>query len=287
MNDTAIVLGTFDGVHTGHKEVIKKAKNTGLYTVCVAFQIPPKYYFNRGSIILTDKEEKNRILNALADEVYYLDFQELRDISAEDFFYFLKDKFSPKHIVCGYDYTFGKNAIGDCSLLSSLCQKDGIELTVCPKVTVDGIAVSSSKIRELLLCGQVEKVKKLLGRNFSLKAKVTEGDKRGRTMGFPTINQLYPQGKAEIKRGVYLTHIFIKGKKYYGMTNVGYRPTFPTTDIYCETNLFDFEGDLYNKKIRLYFDKFLRDEKKFSSLDQLISSIKEDKKNILKIIKNQ
>ena len=285
MKETAIALGTFDGVHLGHKVVLKTAVNSGLFPVAVVFSIPPKAFLKNEKIILSDLNEKTRIIKETGvKELHYLDFSKIKDVSAVDFFEYIKEKYNPKMIVCGFNYTFGKNCSGDTALLKKLCDKSGITLKVVEKICAFGQVVSSSHIRELLKNGDAETAAKLMGHPFSVSGKVLHGDKRGREMDFPTVNQLLNEKTALLKFGVYMSKMVIDNKEYYGMTNIGKRPTFPSDTPLCETHLFDFSGDLYGRNLRLYLLKFIREEQKFSGLSELKNALEKDKKQIYTIL---
>lgn len=285
MKKTAIALGTFDGVHSGHIAVLSATAKSGLLSVAVAFRVPPKAFFSDEGIILTDEDIKTALIKETGiKKIDYIDFLKVKDISPEAFFGSLVEKYSPALIVCGYNYTFGKGGTGDTLLLADLCKKNGIELLVMDKVSSDGEPVSSSRIRRLLKDGKVMEVSKLLPHGFSLSGEVLHGDERGRTIDFPTFNQQYPENAARVKYGVYMTKATIDGKEYFGMTNIGIRPTYPIKTPLCETNLFGFEGDLYGQNVRLYLLDFIREEKKFSTLNELKEAIKSDKEYIIKRI---
>ncbi len=277
---TAIALGTFDGVHLGHKKVLCKAQENE-FSVALIFSLPPKSYFLNKGIAITDAQIKEKIILSLGiKKVEFLDFLKVKDTSAEEFFNNLVKKFNPTAIYCGENYTFGKNGQGNVQLLQSLCKEHNISLCVVPFVRDGEEIISSSYIRTLLKEGNVKKANSLMVTPFSFLAKVSEGDKRGRTIGFPTINQLYPKETAEVKFGVYASYVFINGKEYKSITNVGIRPTYQTKEVYAETHIIGFNGDLYGKEIRVYLKDFLREEKKFSSLLELKETIKNDLKKM-------
>ena len=285
MKKTAVALGTFDGVHAGHKAVLSAAAESGFTPVAVAFRVPPKSFFYEEGIILTDEPLKTALIKkAGIEKIDYIDFPEVKDISPEDFFSSLVNKYDPKVIVCGYNYTFGKGGKGDTALLSKLCKEKGISLLVMDKVTVDGEPVSSSRIRQLLKDGKTKEAVSLLPAGFPITAQVLHGDKRGRTIDFPTFNQCYPEKKARVKYGVYLTRTVIDGIQYFGMTNIGVRPTYPIKAPLCETYLFNYNGDLYGSTVSLHLLEFIREEKKFSTLNELKEAIEKDKETILNII---
>lgn len=285
---TAIALGTFDGVHSGHKAVLQTAADSGLFSIAVAFRIPPKAYFSDEGVVLTEEDRKTVLIkNTGIKQVEYLDFPKVKDVSPEDFFDYIYITFSPVLIVCGYNYTFGKGGKGNTTLLKKLCDEKGIELRVIDKVSVDGQAISSSYIRSLLKEGQTKRAVSFLPDGFCITGTVIHGDKRGRTISFPTVNIIYPDNLAPVKFGVYMTKTVIDGEVYYGMTNIGMRPTFPTSSPICETNLLDFTGDLYGKMLKLYLLDFIREEKQFSSLEELKTAIYNDKQQILRTMRGE
>lgn len=272
---TALALGTFDGVHKGHTAVLSlppEYKKTA-----VVFLLPPKALLSGKSLSLMTAEDKIKALKAAGmDDVYTLDFNAVRNTEPSDFLLFLKQKFSPSLISCGFNYRFGKNAAGDTELLSEFCRKNGIALKISEPVKVDGITVSSTEIRTLLANGETEKANLLLNSPFSYTAKVIKGDMRGRTFGFPTANQKYPMELIPVKFGVYKTSVLINGKEYSGITDIGMRPTFKTDYIISETFIKDFSGDIYGKEITVRLIRFIRAEKKFSSADELKKQITAD-----------
>ena len=274
---TSVALGTFDGVHKGHRAVLSTAVGCGLYTLAVTFELPPKAYFSKNALLLTNKADKTAAIKKLGvDEVVFLDFCEVKELSAIDFFNLLCSKFSPQYLVCGEDYRFGKDRCGDIRILKTLCDENGIDLLVVPPVNENGKPVSSTDIRKLLLLGETTEANRLLDGSFSFEGTVLQGDKRGRTIGFPTANLVYPKDIAPVKNGVYACKIESDGKSYDGICNIGYRPTYKTDTVCCEAYLFDFSGDLYGKTIRIYLNKFIREEQKFSSINQLKNAIIED-----------
>lgn len=272
---TSIALGTFDGVHAGHRAVLNLPKNSK--KIAVSFKIPPKAVLTGESSLLITPENKCRILKELGiDETVLLDFSVVKEWKPEEFLEFLKEKYNPSFISCGFNYHFGKFGKGDAEMLGDFCEKNGIGFSCHEMVTENGQAISSSYIRGLIGNGEIDKANAMLFEPFSFESEVIEGDKRGRTMGFPTVNQRYPEGLAKLKFGVYKTKVSFDDKEYFGVTNIGIRPTFETDYIISETFIKDFSGDLYGKNIKVTPIQFLREEKKFSSLEELIQQIKSD-----------
>lgn len=277
-NKNALALGTFDGVHIGHKKVLELPDDCKKIAVC--FSKPPKAVLNGTDELLCDNSEKTHIMKKIGiDEVYTLDFQEMKDKTAEEFLEFLKLEFNPKVISCGFNYRFGKGAMGDIEMLRKFTDENGIRLICVNPVKRDGELVSSTVIRSLLKEGKIEKANALLSYDFSFNSTVISGDKRGRTIGFPTINQRYPENLVALKFGVYKSKVYFGGEEYDGITNIGKRPTYPSDYIIAETFIKDFDGDLYGENVTVCPIRFLREEVKFDSLDKLKKQIELDLQN--------
>ncbi len=289
-----VALGCFDGVHLGHKTVIKQALNIAEKKGCSCavwtFDEPPKNYFlSRAVPLITDKAQKRKLIGQLGvDKFISVPFtKETSKISAEDFFFeILKKRIKAVHIVCGFNYSFGAGGKGNVELLRRLCEETHTGLTVLSPVTVSGITVSSSSIRDALLSGDPETAEQLLGRPFSLKTVVINGQRLARRLGFPTLNQEFSSGGLVPKYGVYVTRVYIANRKkpYYGITNVGVRPTVGGTSVFAETNIFDFSENLYGKSVKVEFLHFLRDEQKFDGLEALTAQVNSDIDNAKKYI---
>ncbi len=280
---TAVALGTFDGVHAGHKAVIRGAVESGFKPVAVTFDMPPKSYLDSSARLLMTTDRKTEILSRLGiKKTVYLDFKKFRDYSPEQFLNYLKDELGCAFISCGFNYRFGKDGAGDAKTLEDFCEKNGIGLSVSEPVYANGQIVSSTYLRSLLAEGRADVVAELCGHPFAFTGRVIHGDARGRTIGFPTVNQLYPERLTKLKFGVYETRVMIDGRQYKGITNIGIRPTFKNDFVSAETYVLDFDGDVYGKEIEISFIRFIRDEKKFETLDELINAIKDDVNKIEK-----
>ncbi len=275
MTDTALVLGTFDGLHIAHKKVLSAAEDAK-NRVAVIFSLPPSMVISGKTELLQTVEEKIKMFHSLGFSVERLDFNKVHTLSAEDFLYSLLEKYNPKMICCGYNYHFGFGGKGNTELLREFCKHNGITLSVTPAVEMLGDRVSSSRIRQLIKNGDVETAEKLLSRPFCLTGVVTHGDSRGRTLGYPTVNFPYPDMLCELKHGVYATRININGADYSAVTYVGKRPTYKLEKTVLETNIIDFEGDLYGQELTINFIRYIREEKTFSSKEELKNQIKKD-----------
>ena len=271
----AIALGTFDGVHKGHKAVLNLPD--GCKKTAVTFDLPPKMFLTCKKSLITTNKDKCRILKKCGmDEVYTLKFIEVKDMPPEWFLKFLKTEFNPCYISCGFNYRFGKGGIGTTEMLKKFCNENKIDFNCVPPVKECGEIVSSTVIRNILASGEIEKANKLLSEPFSFESEIVEGFKRGREMGFPTANQKYPEELTMLRFGVYATEAIFEGKSYSGITNIGIRPTFKSDYIISETYIKDFHGNLYGKSLRIVPKFFIRDEKKFSSLEEIKNQIKKD-----------
>ena len=271
----AIALGTFDGVHKGHRAVLNLPDD--MQKTAVIFALPPKALLSgEPRSIMTAKDKCAALKKIGIDEIFTLDFDRVKDMPPEDFLVFLKEKFSPALISCGFNYHYGKNAAGNTQMLGDFCKRNGIEFNCHGAVSEDGEPVSSTRIRKYLKNGEIEAANALLTFPFSFTAEVISGDRRGRTIGFPTVNQRYPSELIPIKFGVYKTKIILDGAEYRGITNIGIRPTFKTDYIISETYIIGFSGNLYGKEITTVPTHFVRGEVKFSSVEELKRQIQND-----------
>lgn len=270
---TAVVLGTFDGLHAGHRAVIAAAD--GFHSVAVTFRIPPKT-INEPELLMSPEERRTALIELGIDEVAMYDFGDLCGLTPKQFFEFLRLKYNPSRIVCGYNYRFGKGAQGDANILNEYCKDADIEFVCIGKVTVDDAPVSSTNIRNLVKTGDVATANTLLYKPFGFSAEVISGDRRGRELGFPTVNQQYPEILILPRFGVYESRVVIGNTVYRGITNIGVRPTFKTDKVYSETHIKDFGGDLYGATVKVELVRFIRDEKRFQNEKQLRAAISDD-----------
>ena len=288
---SVIALGTFDGVHVAHQALINSAlklkKSIGADLMGVwCFEESPTSKLNGEPVPpLTSKEEKLSLLFSLgADFVAMGRFEDLRDLPAEDFIdSILRQRLASIATVCGFNHSFGHRGLGTPSMLTEAFGDD--RAVTVPEIKLDGETVSTSATREHLLRGEVEIANQMLGRRFALRATVAEGKKLGRKIGFPTANQRFTSNRLLLKQGVYATVCKLDdGECFYGVSNVGIRPSIKTQDdhsINCETYIIDFSRDLYGKTVTVEFCKYLREEKSFSSIEELTKAIENDKNRAL------
>lgn len=284
-NGLVLALGFFDGVHYGHQALLKKtiavAKENGWHSGVMTFKTHPLnliFPAYAPKIITTNAEKKRLILSFGIEQVFFDDFNEsLMNLSAEDFIRdYLLMKYDVRHLVVGFNYTFGYKGAGTTADLRALGKLYGFGVSVIPPTIIDGGAVSSTRIRELISIGKVDKIEKLLGRPYSIAGKIVKGKQLGRQYDVPTANLHLAEPVIMPDTGVYFTRVQVDGKTLDGLTNLGYNPTFDKHPYSIETYVYDFDGDLYDKTMQLTFLHKIRGEKKFKSVDALFKRIKSD-----------
>ena len=263
-----MLLGGFDGLHIGHRRLLECAKKSGLPIGLMTI-----VGVKQENSLFTFEEREEIFKEAGADFVFELPFSEIKDLSPQEFLDLLIREFDPKIFVCGEDFRFGARAAGTPEMIRENTQ---VRVEILPLVEMNGIKVSSSYIKNLLDKGKIEEANARLTHSFFLLGEVYEDRKIGRTMGFPTANIMYPQGKYPLKRGVYETQVSVDGKTYRGITNYGARPTFDDDTILTETHLDGFEGNLYGKTLKVEFLRYLRDIQKFENVEKLKEQLTKD-----------
>lgn len=282
---TYIALGSFDGIHLGHLELINHtinlSKQYNSKSMIVTFKKHPLSVINNDFTpkLLSSNEMKSHILANLGiDILNFVDFNEkFMNMTPENFVEKLYEYFNPKGIIVGFNYRFGYKNLGDTELLQELCNKMNITLHIIKPVVLDNDTVSSSRIRRLISDGKIENANIMLTRPYLLQGDVVKGNQLGRKLKFPTINLDYNKNLLVPRGGVYYTAVNIKNKIYKGITNIGYNPTVHNNKLSIETHLLDFNENVYGEKVKIYFFERIRDEKKFSSLDELATQIGKDK----------
>ena len=271
---TGLILGFFDGVHAGHQAVIKSALEYAEKTVLITFNDSPAKFFNQKyEYILSRPDSINKIKTLGVDDVVLLDFDSIAYMSAEEYLEYLVSEYSPASISTGFNHTFGKNKGGDCNFLEKNQQKYGYKYLCTPPLMQNGEVVSSTLIRKLLHRGELEQANSLLKSNFTLEGTVIKGAQLGRTIGFPTANINYPENIVKLPYGVYSAMV----GKNNAVLNWGIKPTVHNTlEPVLEAHILGLSEDLYGKEIRIEFLKRIREERKFSSLDELKNQIEKD-----------
>lgn len=282
-----IALGNFDGLHLGHKAVITAEKTEYERKLALMFTKHPQAEITGvcpGILITPDKERE--ILESWGVEPEYIDFSSVSELTPTRFVdEVLVGRFNARSLACGFNYRFGKDASGDAELLMTLCAEREIKLTIVDEVSYKGQCISSTRIRNALAEGDMTSANNMLGRHFSYNFTVVHGDERGRVLGSPTINQFFTPDFQVPQYGVYASYTVVDGVKYPSVTNVGIRPTIGNSERRSETHILGFEGDLYGTNTEVFLIKKIRDEKQFSSLDELKEQIMSDRNSATEILK--
>jgi riboflavin kinase/FMN adenylyltransferase len=306
-----ITIGTFDGVHEGHRKIIEhlkqEAEKINGESVIITFHPHPRKVISSailGIRLINTLDEKIELLDKMGiDNLAIVPFTEVfANQPADDYIQnFLIEKFHPHTIIIGYDHRFGRDRQGDYRLLEKMSTVFNYVLKEIPKQVLDEIAISSTNIREAIIHGDIETASKLLGYDFFFEGVVVDGDKLGRKLGYPTANlKITDDEKIHLGDGIYAVYVeMASGKRqvasgdshsqlathnspFKGMMSIGFRPTVDAKKRVIEVNIFDFDNQIYGETIRVYVKKYLRPEIKFNNLDDLIKQIGEDKVESLK-----
>ncbi|MFW6415620.1 MAG: bifunctional riboflavin kinase/FAD synthetase [Thermodesulfobacteriota bacterium] len=281
---TCVTIGNFDGVHVGHQTLIKtlkqRAKQKGLYSVVFTFDPHPMSVIaGQTPPFITQTKQKLELLQEMQpDYILCLHFtQEIANLSPEEFVEtYLVKGLNTKDLVIGHDYTFGKGRRGNFELLQQLGELHGFNVEQIQAIIKDADVVSSTRIRTLVQEGRVEEAEPLLGRLYQVSGKVVKGQQRGGPLlGIPTAN-LEVADELVPKSGVYAVWAEHEGQRYAAVANVGHNPTFGQEHLSVEVHICDFEQDIYGQQLRVHFVKRLREEKKFSGIEELLAQIRAD-----------
>ena len=282
LNHSSIVtIGNFDGIHLGHhaliENVVEEADSKGFNSALVTFEPHPQEIINQGkpvSRICTTSHQLNLFENLGLDEIHVIHFtKKLSRMSPKEFaLKFLINRFNLTKLIIGYDFHFGKQRSGDFKLLEHLSKKYNFSVERFPPIKEKGQIVSSTLIRKLIKEFDFKKIPDFLGREFSVYGKVEYGEKRGKKLGFPTAN-ISPGTPLALENGVYVCKIKLEDKIFYGISNIGKKPTFGENQVNIETCIFDFDRDIYGKYLEVIPLCKLRPEKKFSSIEELKKQI--------------
>lgn len=277
----AVALGIFDGMHMGHRAVISRvvgAEDTR--SAVFTFQQPPWALPKDQAWELQSEDAKAAAFSTLGvEEVFRADFEAIRGLSPEAFVRtILHELLDARVVSCGFNYRFGKDGAGDAAQLADLCAQYGIRVITVPPVTVDGEPVSASRIRRAIEEGDIPLAARLLGHSFTLDFAVVGGQKLGRLLGTPTINQPLPPHFVRPRFGVYASSVEVDGRVTHGVTNIGVRPTVGASAPLAETWIPGFSGDLYGQKVPVSLVAFVRPETQFDNVEELQRQIFRDEK---------
>jgi riboflavin kinase / FMN adenylyltransferase len=296
LEHAVVTSGTFDGVHVGHQKILSRllesARQSGGQSVVITYWPHPR-------LVLTPRHPHElRLLTTIEERIaglakFDLDYlliipftKEFASLSPETYVQkILLHTLHTKKLVIGYDHHFGCNREGNFDFLQANAHRFGFTIEEIPRQDIDEVGVSSTKIRQALETGEVEQANRFLGHPYSLTGTVVEGDKLGRTIGYPTANlQVEEPFKLIPANGVYAVRVQEEGKSYGGMLNIGFRPTLGGTSLSIEAHLFHFSGDLYGKLLEVAFVARLRDEQKFNGLEELKAQLARDKQAALAVL---
>lgn len=278
-----VIIGNFDGVHIGHRMLIREAVRWGekemLPVIAWTFGKHPAEFSGNHKYISSGEDKLAFFEEEGVSGAYFADFEKYRNFEREEFAKeVLASKFNAKCVVCGFNFTYGKNKSGNAETLKESLSEMGVECVILPPVYVDGEVVSSSLVKKCIAEGNVEKAKKLLCRPYSFSGVVVRGKANGRKIGFPTANVEMPLWMETPKFGVYVSVCNIDGKEYKGVSNIGIRPTVEEEKkvLLCETYLLGENLDLYGKSITVSLLSMIREERKFEGFDELAKQLKKD-----------
>jgi riboflavin kinase/FMN adenylyltransferase len=297
LNNAVVTIGTFDGVHLGHRKIISRlkelAEECGGESVILTFFPHPR-------MILHPEDESLKLINTIHEKAALL--EELgvdhliitpfsRDFSNQEPEAYIRDvlvnRIGTKKIVIGYDHRFGKDRQGNFDTLLKLSTVYNYDVIEIPEQDINDVAVSSTRIRNALLTGNIELANKFLGYPFFITGKVGRGDKIGRTIGYPTANIIIEESYKLIPSdGIFSAKVNINGTDYKGMAYIGTRPTINGITRNIEVNIFDFDSEIYGQEVSMQFHHFVRGDIKFEGLDQLIIQLAKDKEDVLALLKD-
>lgn len=291
MNDRYIyALGFFDGVHLGHQALLescrKLAQENDALPGAITFGTHPQLLTAGGAPgLINTPADRERLLRRWVEAVVTLPFDEhIRTMPWKDFLELLEKDYGAVGFVCGDDFRFGFKGLGNADALERFCRERALPFCRVPEQTLDGVRVSSTHIRTLLEAGRLEEANRFLGHGHILSGPVVPGKQLGRRLGIPTANLRQPEGLAALRRGVYACRCCMDGRCYAAVTNIGVRPTVSGEGVTIEPWLQGYTGDLYGREITLEFMAFLREEKKFDSLEDLKAAVLEDAEKTKKIV---
>ncbi len=285
LDKNIIAIGSFDGIHKGHKKILDKtlklADEKGLKSGLLTFEPHPQEIVggDNSHFYIYSKAQKRKIIKEMGFD-YYFEMNFSKDLAQTPFDDFVKkiivNNLNTRHIVVGSDFTLGYKGDGNIKKLKRLGKKYKFQVTAVEPKKIGEHKISSSVIRDLIKAGRLDELKEHLGNNFKIEGKVVEGFGRGRKLGIPTAN-IKPSTKYVLPPdGVYAVYFYVNNDKYKGVVNFGHKPTFNDENFTIEVHLPNFEGDLYEEYVEIELVKFIRGEKEFDDVDELVETIKQD-----------
>lgn len=289
---TIATIGTFDGIHIGHQKILNSlvrfAKENSLKSVVITFDPHPRKIINKKNsieLINTIEEKKEKLKTLGIDYLIVQKFDEkFSETEANKFVEILKNNINIEKLIVGYDHRFGKNRNADINDLKKYGKELNFEVIEIDALEIEEVNISSTKIRSAIKDGNIRLANSYLGYNFFLSGEVVKGHSRGKELGFPTANLKIDEDKIIPKNGVYLVKSKIDHQDIYGMMNIGYNPTFNNKSKKIETHFFNLNKNLYGKIIKIELLEYIREEKRFETVDDLIQRLKLDREKCLKLI---
>ena len=289
---TIATIGTFDGIHIGHQKILNSlarfAKENSLKSVVITFDPHPRKIINKINsieLINTIEEKKEKLKTLGIDYLIVQKFDEkFSETEANKFVEILKNNINIEKLIVGYDHRFGKNRNADINDLKKYGKELNFEVIEIDALEIEEVNISSTKIRSAIKDGNIRLANSYLGYNFFLSGEVVKGQSRGKELGFPTANLKIDEDKIIPKNGVYLVKSKIDHQDIYGMMNIGYNPTFNNKSKKIETHFFNLNKNLYGKIIKIELLEYIREEKRFETVDDLIQRLKLDREKCLKLI---
>lgn len=290
-SETSVALGFFDGVHMGHKavicEAVSRARRLGAMSAVFTFAQRPKSVLKKekAELILSESEKISILDEMGVDLLFIIDFEDVMNLSGEDFVTeVLSKKLKAREIVCGYNYYFGRGGKNGYTELCRLCEPMKISVTEQQPIMFNDLPISSSRIRECLKQGKINDVNRMLGRSYGYNLDVVHGNMLGRTIDAPTINQEFSENMLIPRFGVYASCVTVDGEKYRGVTNIGIKPTVGAEKPLSETHIIGYKGEeLYGKTVDVRLLDYIRDEKKFESIELLKEQIEADRQAVINL----
>jgi len=291
---TIATIGTFDGIHIGHQKILNSlarfAKENSLKSVVITFDPHPRKIISKKNsieLINTIEEKKEKLKTLAVDYLIVQKFDEkFSETEANKFVEILKNNINIEKLIVGYDHRFGKNRNADINDLKKYGKELNFEVIEIDVLEIEEVNISSTKIRSAIKVGNIRLANSYLGYNFFLSGEVVKGHSRGKELGFPTANLKIDEDKIIPKNGVYLVKSKINHQDIYGMMNIGTKPTFDTTNPSIEVHFFDWNGDLYDQTLQVKLLKWIREEQKFGSVEELQAQIHADERYCRSYIPN-